>query len=175
MIKFMDANPKIGCIGPRLVNTDNTLQYACYRFDLLSIAIKPLKQINWDNKYKWVKKYTDRLLMKDFDHNSTRPVDWVLGAALLVRKEVTDEIGWFDKNYFMYLEDCDWCRTMWTHGWPVYYVHDIVIQHKHARQSAQIPGIFKALVKNKLSRIHLFSWVYYMWKWRGKHKYFKSV
>lgn len=172
IIKFMDAYPKIGCIGPKLVNMDNTLQYACYRFDWRSIAIKPLKHINLDSKYKWVKKYTDRLSMKDFSHNETRPVDWVLGAALVVRREVAEEIGWFDGRYFMYMEDCDWCRTMWDHGWPVYYVHDIIIQHRHARQSAQVPGILKALLKNKLARLHLLSWIYYMWKWRGKSKYY---
>ena len=174
IIKYLDEHPKIGCIGPKLVNLDGTLQYSCYRFDLPSILIKPLKQINFDRKYKWVKKHTDKLIMKDFDHNSTRPVDWVLGAALVVRKEVVDQIGWFDERYFMYLEDCDWCHTMWEHGWPVYYVHDIVIKHMHARESAKVPGIIKALFKNKLARIHLRSWISYLLKWRGKHKYVKT-
>lgn len=172
IIKFMDEHPKIGCIGPKLLNTDGSLQYSCYRFDWQSILIKPLKQINLDKKYKWVKKYSDRLLMKDFDHNSTMPVDWVLGAAMVVRQEVIDQIGSFDERYFMYLEDSDWCRTMWNHGWPVYYVHDIIITHKYTRESAKIPGIIKALVKNKLARIHLKSWLQYVWKWRLNFKYF---
>lgn len=172
IIKFMDEHPKIGCIGPKLINTDGTLQYSCYRFDLQSILIKPLKQINFDKKYNWVKKFTDRLLMKDFDHNSTMPVDWVLGAAMVVRKEVVDQVGWFDERYFMYMEDADWCRVMWENGWAVYYVHDIIIMHQHARESAKIPGIFKALVKNKLARIHLKSWLLYVWKWRHNFKYF---
>ena len=174
IIKFMDDNPKIGCIGPKLLNSDWTLQYSCYRFDLPSILIKPLKQINFDKKYKWVKKHSDRLLMKDFDHNETMPVDWVLGAAMVVRQEVVDSIGWFDERYFMYLEDCDWCLTMWENGWPVYYVHDIIIMHKHARESAKIPGIFNALIKNKLARIHLVSWLKYLWKWRKNHKYYAA-
>lgn len=172
IIRFMDEHPRIGCIGPKLVNMDGSLQYNCYRFDFRSIVIKPFKQINFDKKYKWVKKHADRLLMKNFDHNETRPVDWVLGAALIVRQEVVDEIGWFDERYFMYLEDCDWCRTMWEHGWPVYYVHSIIIKHRYARESAKVPGIFNALIKNKLARIHLKSWLKYMWKWKGKYKYY---
>lgn len=172
IIKFMDEHPKIGCIGPKLLNTDGSLQYSCYRFDLQSILIKPLKQINFDKKYNWVKKYTDRLLMKDFDHNSTMPVDWVLGAAIVVRKEAVDEVGWFDERYFMYMEDADWCRIMWEHGWAVYYVHDIIIMHEYARESAKVPGIVKALFKNKLARIHLKSWMLYVWKWRHNFKYF---
>ncbi len=172
IIKFMDDHPKIGCIGPKLLNSDGSLQHSCYRFDLLSILIKPLKQINFDKKYTWIRKYADRLIMKDFDHNSTMPVDWVLGAAMVVRQEVVDQVGWFDERYFMYLEDADWCRTMWEHGWPVYYVHDIMIMHKYARDSAKVPGIFKALVKNKLARIHLVSWLKYMWKWKSNNKYY---
>lgn len=170
LVRFMDEHPKIGCIGPKLTNFDGTLQYSCYRFDWPSILVKPLKQINWDQKYAWVRRYTDRLLMKDFDHNATKPVDWVLGAAMIVRQEVVDEIGWFDERYLAYLEDCDWCRTMWERGWPVYYVHDIIIKHAHARESAKVPGIIKALWKNKTARIHLASWVKYVIKWRGKYK-----
>lgn len=171
LVRFMDEHPKIACIGPKLLNMDGSLQYNCYRFDLPSLLIKPLKQIQFDKKYKWIKKHADRLEMKDFDHNSTRPVDWVLGAAMVVRREVIERIGWFDERYFMYLEDCDWCRTMWDHHFPVYYVHDIVIYHRHERASSKVPGIWKALFKNKLARIHAKSWLQYLWKWKGK-RYF---
>ncbi len=170
IVNYLDKHPLVGAIGPKLVNLDGTLQYSCYRFDWPAILIKPFKQINWDEKYDWVRKYTDWLLMKDFDHNETRPVDWVLGAAIIVRQEVVDSVGWFDERYLAYLEDADWCRTMWEHNWPVYYVHDIVIQHAHARASAQTPGILRALLKNKTARIHLASWFKYIWKWRGRYK-----
>lgn len=171
IINYMDAHPKIGCIGPRLVYMDGTIQQSCFRFDPASIFVKPFKQINWDKKYRFVKRLTARLSMDDFDHNRTQPVDWVLGAAMVVRQEVVDKVGWFDDRYFMYLEDCDWCRSMWEAGWPVYYVHDIVIKHRYARDSAKVPGLFRALFKNRLARIHLKSWAQYVWKWRGSWKF----
>jgi len=174
IIRFMDEHKKIGCIGPKLLNMDGSLQYSCYRFDLASILIKPLKQINFDKKYAWVKKHADKLEMKDFDHNQTIPVDWVLGAAMVVRQEVVDKIGWFDDRYFMYLEDADWCHSMWEANYTVYYVHDIVIMHMHARGSSKVPGIFQALFKNKLARIHMMSWFKYLWKWKGNHKYYSA-
>ena len=173
IIRFMDAHPKIGCIGPKLVNTAGAAQESCYRFDRGAIISKPLRQVRLDKKYRRIKKHVDRLQMRDFAHDETRPVDWILGAAMVVRQEVVDKIGWFDQRYFMYMEDCDWCRTMWEAGWPVYYVHDIVIQHRHARESAKVPGIFPALWKNRLAREHLKSWLKYLWKWRGKHRYFE--
>ncbi len=173
VVRFMDGHPKIGMLGPKLLNTDGTIQESCYRFDLPSILIKPFKHISLDKKYKWIKKHTDKLMMRDFDHQETRPVDWVMGSAMVARKEAVDEVGWFDDRYFMYMEDCDWCHKMWEAGWPVYYVHDIVITHKLTRDSAKVPGVL-ALFKNKLARIHLASWLKYLWKWRINHKYYAA-
>jgi N-acetylglucosaminyl-diphospho-decaprenol L-rhamnosyltransferase len=175
LINFMDNNPKVGCIGPKVLHFDGRLQYTSYNFDLMSILVKPLRQLKLDKKFKRVKKQVDHLEMRDFDHNSTRAVDWVLGAAMIVRKEVTDQIGFFDDRFFMYFEDSDWCRRMWEAGWPVYYVHDIVIKHKHDRGSSKVPGVFTALIKNKLARMHLASWVKYLWKWRGNNKYYEKL
>lgn len=175
LIQFMDNHPTIGCIGPKMLNLDGSLQYSCYRFDLNAILIKPFKQIHWDRKYDWVRKHTDHLLMQDFDHNTTRPVDWVLGAAMVVRHEVCEDTGIFDQRYFMYLEDCDWCHRMWLAGWPVYYVPNITIKHRHARESAKVPGILNALFKNKLARTHLWSWMKYLWKWKHDHKSYANI
>jgi GT2 family glycosyltransferase len=174
IIAYMDAHPKIGCIGPKLINMDGSLQYSCYRFDLPSISIKPLKQIHMDQQWHWVTKHADKLIMKDFDHESTRAVDWVIGGAMVVRHEVVEKIGMFDDAYFMYLEDADWCMRMWEAGWPVYYVHDIVIQHRHERGSAKVPGIVSALFKNKLARIHLHSWMIFLKKWRYTFRYYAT-
>ncbi len=171
LIKFMDDHSRIGCIGPKLLNLDGSLQYSCYRFDLRSMLIKPLRHLQWDSKYAWVKRSIDRLLMRDFDHGETRPVDWVLGAAMVVRREVVEQIGWFDERYFAYLEDADWCRTMWANGWPVYYVHDIAIMHGHARASAKVPGLLMALIKNPTARIHAKSWLQYLWKWKKSFRF----
>lgn len=175
MVKFLNENHKIGCLGVKILNFDDSIQHNCYRFDLPSILIKPFKQINLDKKYKWIKKHADKLEMKDFNHNQTRPVDWVLGAALMVRQEVFKEVGCFDERYFMYMEDCDLCRAMWEKGRPVYYLHDIVIRHAHNRDSAKVPGIFRAFLKNKMARVHFISWLKYLWKWRGQHKYYAKL
>lgn len=173
MVKFMDENPKIGCIGPKLLNSDDSLQYSCFRFDRNSILVKPFKQINWDKKYKIIEKFSGHLIMKDFNHNKIWPVDWVLGAALMVRNEVVEAVGVFDERYFMYLEDCDWCMRMWEAHWPVYYFPSVFMIHRHARESSKTPGVFKALIKNRYARAHLSSWFKYIWKWRKIYKYYR--
>lgn len=173
LVRFMDENPKIGCIGPKLLNLDGTIQYSCYRFDFRSILVKPFKHINWDKKFSFFKKHADRLVMKDFDHNETRPVDWVMGSAMVFRAEAVQQVDFFDDRYFMYMEDCDLCRKLWEKKWPVYYLHDVVIKHAHARDSAKVPG-FKAVLQNKLARVHLRSWFKFLWKWRHNHKFYGS-
>lgn len=173
-IRFMDDHPRVGAMGPKLLNMDGTLQYSCYRFDTPSLAVKPLRQLRLDRRYRWAGERLDRLLMKDFDHAGTQPVDWVLGAAMMVRHEAAQEAGMFDPRYFMYMEDCDSCRAMWEAGWPVYYVHTIEIFHAHARESARVPGL-RSLLKNRLARIHLASWLKYIWKWRKTQKYFGEL
>lgn len=170
LVHFMNTNPLVGICGPKLVYPDGRLQYSCYRFDLPSLLVKPFKQTRFQQTLPVVRNLVSRLQMTDFDHSSTRPVDWVLGAALFVRGEAIQEVGWFDDRYFMYLEDCDWCRTMWEKGWKVYYVHDVEITHVHERESAKVPGILSAVIKNKLARIHGVSWLRYLAKWLFKHR-----
>jgi hypothetical protein len=165
MYDFMENHQKIGLIGPKVVYPDGTLQYSCYRFPSFW---QPVFSRTKFGQKKYGKKINDQFLMKDFDHNQTQPVDWVMGSAMFVRNEAVKKVGMFDDRYWMYAEDSDWCRRMWEGNWPVYYVHDIVIQHAHGRGSAKVPGVFKALIKNKLARVHLLSWLKYFWKWKGK-------
>lgn len=164
LLEFMEAHPKIGLIAPKLLNKDGTLQYSCYRFPDFFI---PLYRRSNLGLRPGNKKKVDHYLMKDFDHNSTRPVDWLMGSAMFVRGEALKRIGLFDERYFMYFEDCDLCRRFWETHWPVYYVHDIKIIHRHGKGSAQVPGFWRSIWQNRLTRVHIISWFKYMWKWRG--------
>lgn len=160
---FMDTHPKIGVAAPKLLNADGTLQYSCNRFP--HFAEQLLRRTALGG-YPWVKRRIARLLMTDFDHEKTQPVDWVIGSAMFIRAEALHAVGGMDERFFMYFEDTDWCRRFWERHLPVYYVHDIVLMHRHMRGSARVPGL-KALLLNHLARVHVFSWIKYMWKWRG--------
>lgn len=173
MIHFLDTHDDVGAIGPKLINSDGTVQLSCYRFDLPSLFVKPFKYLAQGQRIPRIRTLIDRLHMADFDHASTRPVDWVLGAALMVRGAATETVGFFDERYFMYTEDADWCRSLWHAGWPVYYVHDIIITHVYSRDSAKVSGAIRSLFQNKLARIHVASWVKFLWKWRHEHRFYE--
>jgi len=165
---YMEEHQKIGIIGPKIIYPDGSLQYSCWRFPR---NFQPLYQRTKLGKTKTGKSKVDHHHMKDFDHNKTQPVDAIMGSAMFVRGEAIKDVGMFDERYWMYYEDIDWCRRFWISGWPVYYVCDIVLIHAHGRGSAKVPGVINALIKNKLARTHLKSWLKYMWKWRGEYKY----
>lgn len=169
---YMEANPKIGIAGPKVVYPDGSLQYSCYRFP--SFWQPVFSRTKWGRTGRG-KETSEHFMMKDFDHNSDRPVDWIMGSAMFVRAAAIKEVGVFDDRYFMYAEDSDWCRRMWEKGWAVYYVHGIYLKHVHGRASAKVPGIINAILKNRYARIHIISWLKYFWKWRGNHKYYQAI
>lgn len=170
MVDFMDLHPKIGLSGPKIVYPDGSLQYSCYRFP---VFMQPLFSRTKFGKTKFGKRESDRYLMKDFDHNSTCPVDWVMGSAMFLRKEAYDEVGGFDERFWMYAEDSDLCRRLWEANWAVYYVYDICFRHTHNRASSKTPGVLNALINNRYTRTHIYSWLKYFWKWRGSHKFYR--
>jgi GT2 family glycosyltransferase len=65
------------------------------------------------------------------NYNSIKEVDWVTGAALIIKKEVFINTGEFDDDFFLFYEDADLCKRLKSNGLPVYfYPHCKIIHHK---------------------------------------------
>ncbi|MCA9751397.1 MAG: sugar transferase, partial [Gemmatimonadetes bacterium] len=94
-------------------------------------------------------------LMLDWDHDSVREVDWMLGACLMVRRDAISDVGLMDERFFMYFEDVDWCYRMKQHGWRVVYVPDATMKHVHRRESAK-GGINRRLLAHLNSMFRFF-------------------
>ena len=67
--------------------------------------------------------------MSDWDHASSRRVDWVSGACFLARRSAWEAVGGFDRAYFMYLEDVDLCWRLGRAGWAVAYEPEAQVVH----------------------------------------------
>ncbi|NIP33169.1 glycosyltransferase [Candidatus Saccharibacteria bacterium] len=163
MVQYMEEHPDVGILAPQLLNPDKSVQYSCYRFPKPSVPIYRRTPLG---KTERGKKVIDWYLMKDWDHNNTREVDWCLAASVMVRKAAIEQVGLLDEQYFMYFEDCDWSRRFWQAGYKVVYFPEAKMVHYHVRQSADVPwflGLFQ-----KISRIHIASAIKYFIKFRGK-------
>lgn len=162
--RFMDTHPDIGMLGPKLLNPDRSLQYSCFQFMKPSIMF--YRRVPILRSLGFAKCAVDAYQMKHWTHDEVADVDYLLGAAMFVRKEVLDEVGGFDPNFFVYFEDQDWCRRFWLHGWRVVYHPGIVFVHYHRRETAE--GSFFQQLRNPLTRTQIKSALYYYRKYRGQ-------
>jgi len=137
LLVYLKGHPEVGIVAPKLLNPDGSLQYSCRRFPNPMAALfrnTPLGRLFPNNRF------TRDYLMQDWEHNEPREVDWVSGAAFLVRDSIIEEIGAFDPEYFMFCEDVDWCFRVWKHGKKVVYLPTCVITHAIGRSTDKAPN-----------------------------------
>ncbi len=154
---FMEGNARVGIAGARLLYPDGSLQMSCRTFYTLPTML--LRRTFLGKVFPNAKIVREHLML-DWDHNSEREVDWILGACMMVRREAYESLGGMDERFFLYLEDVDWCFRMKKHGWRVYYVPQAVMTHYHRRESARF------LPDRKLLS-HLFSTFRFYDKWNS--------
>ena len=126
LIAFADEHPEAAVIGPKLLNTDGTLQR--------SVRGEPTL---WRlaTEYLFIRKLAPRskrlnpLYRGDFDHDSVAEVDWLFGPALLVRREAADAVGLFDEDFFMFSEEVDWMTRFRRAGWTVMFFPEAEVVH----------------------------------------------
>lgn len=137
LLDFAEANPQAGMIGPKLINPDGSLQYSCRRWPnpVAALFRNTLLGRLWPNN-----PFTREYLMTDWPHELSRSVDWVSGAAFLVRGEVIDKIGLMDEDYFMFCEDVDWCWRARKAGFDILYFPQSVITHAIGRSTDKAPN-----------------------------------
>lgn len=68
--------------------------------------------------------------------SEVEPVDWVLGAAMLIRRGAFDAVGGFDEQFFLYGEDVDFCYRLWAARWQVLLDAGAEVIHEYARESS---------------------------------------
>ncbi|MFH1171103.1 MAG: glycosyltransferase family 2 protein [bacterium] len=161
MHRFMEEHPTVGLCAPKLLNPDGSVQTSCRTFPtVLTIFLRrsPIGRL------PWARRRLRHFLMLEWDHASNQPVDWVLGACLMVRRTAMESVGLMDERFFLYFEDVDWCRRFWQAGFPVYYLgHDAELVHYHQRMSATNPGL--SGVFSYTTRVHIVSGIKYFAKY----------
>ena len=164
LVSYLETHQSVGIVGPQLLNFNETVQPSCFRF-LTPLTI--IYRRTFLGKFKFAKRHLDDFLMRDFDHKSIREVDWIMGSAILTRREAIDRVGLFDERFVVYFEDTDWCRRFWENGYKVIYNPEYKMYHYHRRSSAG-KGIIRTLISNKLAWLHISSALKYFIKYFGK-------
>ncbi|MFA6455531.1 MAG: glycosyltransferase family 2 protein [Bacteroidota bacterium] len=119
LVKTLSSHNKYGIVAPKLLNEDHSFQ--------LSFGQFPTIQNEFETK-NIAENYS---LQTSLDSSISIPIpkDWVSGAALMIKREVFEEIGGFDERYFMYFEDVDLCRSAAKKGFQIFYVPSNTLIH----------------------------------------------
>ncbi|MCA9728821.1 MAG: glycosyltransferase family 2 protein, partial [Candidatus Eisenbacteria bacterium] len=133
LVAYADAEPDAGLVAPRLHYPDGSLQLTCRTFYTLPIFI--LRRTFLGKLFPQARIIRQHLML-DWDHESSRDVDWCIGGALLARTSAIADVGKMDERFFLYFEDVDWCYRMHQRGWRVVYHPASRMIHHYQRASA---------------------------------------
>ncbi|MEK7160741.1 MAG: glycosyltransferase family 2 protein [Patescibacteria group bacterium] len=164
MLDFMLVNTRVGLVAPRLLNFNGTVQDSCFRWHHWLTVIY---RRTWLGLTRRGKRELERFIIKISDSAASQAVDWVLGAAMLVRQSAVTQVGLMDERFFLYFEDTDWCRRFWLADWQVVYLTEALMHHYHGRLSKRTSGLADIFF-NRYTWIHIVSALKYFWKYRGQ-------
>jgi len=127
LVDFLRKDPEVGAVGPANLGPDGEIQFSCRSFPgywtVLASRYSFLTRLFPKNPM------SNRYLKTELDRTSIQEVDWVSGAALMMRREEFVDLGGFDEDYFLYAEDVDLCYRIHQRGKTVYYVPESQIHH----------------------------------------------
>lgn len=125
MVTFMDSNQNVGAIGPKIIDEKGILQDSCRPYiSVWKFLSRQMKRVFFNKTIVYE---------KDFDYDKIQTVDWIIGAFIMVRREVFEIAGGLDENYFLYVEDLDWCSNIRQCGFEIVYYPKMIIQYKGSR------------------------------------------
>jgi len=136
--KMLDAigeRPEAGVMGPRLLNPDGSTYPSCRVVPKIGVAIGHAVFGLFSDHNRFTRAYK----LMDVSHNTEQEVDWVSGAAMLVRREAFQQVGGFDEGFFMYVEDLDLCSRIRQAGWKSVYYPEAHMVHHVAGSSRRYP------------------------------------
>lgn len=168
MVNFLENNTDVGAASCKVEKKDGSLDWASHRSFPSPFVAFQYFILKDDRVYH----------LKGRDFNIPHEVDVIVGAFFLVRKKVLDEVGGFDKDFFMFGEDIDLCFRIKEAGYKIMYVPEVKVLHfkgvstglkKHSQE------ITKASIETKKRSIDDFYHsmkIFYEKHYRDKYPFF---
>jgi N-acetylglucosaminyl-diphospho-decaprenol L-rhamnosyltransferase len=135
LVAALDAAPEAGAAGPRLVNVDGSVQPSVRGFPT------PWRLATEYFFLRWLaprSKALNAFYASGFDHDSPRIAEFVVGAAMLVRRDVFEQVDGFDPAFFMYDEEVDLCYRFAAAGRPTLFVPSAEVGHVGGASTAPV-------------------------------------
>jgi len=146
LISFVDQHPEAGIVGAQLLNADGSKQNSIANFPSLTTELLNKSLLRW--------LFPNRFPGKGRDYSEPIEVDSVIGACMMVRRDALDQVGLLDEDYFLFLEETDWCYRMKRAGWKVYHVPQAEVYHFQGKSAETVKK--EARIEFYRSRYHFF-------------------
>ncbi len=146
LVSVMDAHSDVGAAGAQLLNSDGSRQNSIANFPSLATELLNKSLLRW----LFPKKFPG----KERRYSEPVEVDSVIGACMMVKRDVLDRVGLLDEDYFLFLEETDWCYRMKRAGWKIYHVPQAEVYHLQGKSAEAEKK--KARVEYYRSRYHFF-------------------
>jgi len=131
---YLDQHPRTAVAGPRLVNADGTLQVSCFPFPSPLFALLRATSLgHLAGRLPGLRQH----YLPAWAHDQARPVPWVVGAALAIRRAAFSAVGGFDESFFMYSEEVDLCYRLRASGWRTDFAPVTDVTHLGGASASQ--------------------------------------
>lgn len=152
---YMEQHPEVGNIMPKIIYPDGELQYLCKLLpspiDLIFRRFIPVK--------KWKEAINKKYELHSFGYDKIMNVPNLSGCFMFLRTEVLKQVGLFDENIFMYLEDIDLNRRIYSKYKTIYYPEATVI-HEYQKESYKSKKLLKAHIKSAIYYFNKYGWFF---------------
>lgn len=160
-LNYIKADHKIGALGCKVLLPDGSLDKACRRsFPDVDVSFYRLSGLS---KLFPRSRRFGRYNLTYLDENKTCEIECLVGAFMMVRREVINQIGLLDETFFMYGEDIDWCYRIKAAGWKIVYYADAEVIH--------YKGSSSSLKENPKLIYEFYRAMYIFYNKHYKHKY----
>ena len=149
MVDYMDKNPQVGIIGPKQMNDNGDIAMSVRGWPKFYLQVA---RRTFLRNLPGLKGQVEHDEMKHLNYDKIQDVDWLQSSCVMIRKELWDEIGGFDEDYFLFMSDPEICYQVWNRGFRVVYYSEAKVFADGKRVSA---GGFKTFFKSWVLRQHV--------------------
>jgi len=136
LVRYMDDNPQVAACGPKLLNTDRSVQHCIRHFSGPGTLM--LQALNWHKLFP-KSRLTDRYYATGFDYSKAQPVDSIGTTAYIVRRSTWENAGMLDERFRLFVSDLAYNFMLKQKGYPVYYTPCAEVVHFGSQSVNQTP------------------------------------
>lgn len=149
LVTHLERQPRVGAVAPALCAPDGDVQRTARPVPSIGTLLArqtPLGRTDWGRRQ------CERYLQLPEGRGDAADVDWVIGAAIAMRREAFEAVGGWDDDFFLYFEDVDFCVRLRAAGWLVQYLPGVQLVHDYKRASDRSHG---GVLQSRLRREHV--------------------